>query len=167
MSTRVALLALGLAASVTLVGCHRPHGAIMPYTGGSQTYYSYETMPKTVRLVDLRTNEVVFSMDIPVGKQLSLDFVADGGDNEVYTPDLMRYEVFDMGTQMGKLRNSLTVPAARNRRIEVFLRQGTEYMTAAPERQLRTDELEDRPEWWTPEGGKLPEDPKGLDNYDD
>ena len=166
MSTRLAMIALGLAASATLLGCHRPQGAFISYTGASQTYYSYELQPKTVRVVDLRTNEVIFSMDIPPGKQLSLDFVTGDGDDPVYTPDLMRYEVFDMGTSIGKLHNTMTVPAAANRRIDVTLRQGPEYVTMPPERTLRTDEMEDRPDWWTPAGGDLPENQKGLNNYD-
>ncbi len=167
MSKRITILALGLAASAVLVGCHRPHGAMMSYTGASHTYYSTEMQPKTVRLVDLRTDEVIFSLDIPPGKQLTLDFVDGEGDDPTYSPDLMRYQVFDLGTTMGKLRNSLTVPAATSRRLDMFVRQGPEYVTAAPERQLRTDELEDRPQWWTPAGGELPEDKKGMKSYDD
>jgi hypothetical protein len=30
---------------------------------------------------------------------------------------------------------------------------------------LRTDEMEERPDWWTPEGGEMPEDRRGVDNY--
>lgn len=166
MSPRLSLLALGLFASVAFLGCHRPQGAFMSYTGASQTYYSYEMQPKTVRVMDLRTREVIFSMDIPPGKQLTLDFVEGKGDDEIYSPDLMRYEVFDMGTTMGKLHNTMTVPAAANRRIDITLRPGPEYITAQPERTLRTDEMEDRPDWWTPAGGEMREDSKGLENYD-
>jgi hypothetical protein len=166
MFRRLAMLALGLASVAALPACYSPGGAIMPYTGGAYTYYSYEMKPKTVRVVDLRTNEVVFSMDIPPGKQLTMDFVTGKGDDPIYTPDLMRYEVFDMGTKIGKLHNVMTVPSAANRRIDVTLREGPEYITAPPERTLRTDEMEDRPDWWTPAGGELPEDQKGLKNYD-
>jgi len=60
MSIKTTILALPVAASIALVGCHRPHGGMMSYTGGSYTYYSYETMPKTIRIVDLRTDEVIF-----------------------------------------------------------------------------------------------------------
>jgi hypothetical protein len=159
-------LGLGFASLAALSACHRPHGATMAYTGGSYTYYSYEMKPKTVRVVDLRTNEVVFSMDIPPGKQLTMDFVEGKGDDPIYTPDLLRYEVFDMGTTIGKLHNVMTVPSASNRRIDVYLREGPEYITVPPERALRTDEMEDRPDWWTPAGGELPDDQKGLKNYD-
>ncbi len=170
-SPRAVLSGIALAAVVagglTLAGCHRPHGAFIPYTGGSYTYFSTETMPKTLRLIDLRSSDVFFEMDIPPGKQLTIDFVDGDGDDPVQTPDLMRYEIFDLGTETGKLTNAMSVPGASSRMIEVVLRDGVEYITAAPDRSLRTDELADRPAWWTPEGGKLPDDDTGLTIYDD
>ena len=167
MSIRTLCLTSVLAASAGLVaGCYRPHGALMSYSGGAQTYYSTEMQPKTVRVLDLRTGEVIFSMDIPVGKQLTLDFSPGEGDDPVYSPDLMQYEIFDMGTMIGKLHNAMSVPSSNSRRVDIYMRPSPEYMTAAPERMLRTDELEDRPEWWTPEGGELPEDGQGGKMYD-
>ncbi|MCP3904286.1 MAG: hypothetical protein GY715_11700 [Planctomycetes bacterium] len=156
-------------ALVTLAtpACHRPQGALMARTGSSQTYASYETLPKTVKITDLRNGEVVFAMDIPVGKQLSLDFLDGEGADPVYAPDLMRYQVFDYGTTTGKLRSMLSVPAASSRRIEVTIRPAPEYAAAASDRVLRTDETGNRPDWWTAEGGELPDDPKGVKNYDD
>ena len=58
MSPRLPLLALGLAASAAFLGCHRPQGAFMSYTGASQTYYSYEMQPKTVRIIDRRADHI-------------------------------------------------------------------------------------------------------------
>jgi hypothetical protein len=165
---RLSLAALTVAGGVLagLTGCHRPHGALIGYTGGSQTYFSTETQPKSVRLVDVRSGETVFAMDIPPGKQLSLKFVEGGGDDPVYTPDSMLYQVFDLGTETGKLRNAMNVPGRFGRRLDVTLRQGPEYVTPAPDRVLRTDEMEDRPDWWTPKGGELPEDDTGIGIYD-
>lgn len=156
-----------LAVLVFASGCYRPGGALMPYTGAPQTYYSTETRPKTVRIVDVRTNDVVFSMDIPVGKQLTMDFEDGAGDDPVYTPDTLRYEVFDLGTKTGKLRSQMSVPNANCRRVDITLRPAPEYAKGDPERPLRTDELADRPDWWTPKGGKLPDDLDGLTIYDD
>lgn len=160
-SVLVISINLSLAAAVVLMalsGCHSPRGGMMPASFGSTTYYSTETSPKTITLIDLRTGEEVFVMDIPVGKQLTLDFRAGMGDDPVYTPDLMRYQVFDMGTSIGRLRNSITVPSAASRRIDVDIRHGIEYAEQPPEEQLRTDELADRPDWWTPRGGEMPDD---------
>ena len=139
---------------------------MMAYTGASQTYFSTEMIPKTVRVVDLRTNEVVFTMDIPTGKQLSIKFVEGGGSDPVYAPDTMLYQVFDLGTQTGKLRNAMNVPTASSRRVDVTLRTGPEYITVSPDRLLRTDELEERTDWWTPQGGSVESDNTGLTIYD-
>ncbi|MHC5024002.1 MAG: hypothetical protein ACYTGG_08830 [Planctomycetota bacterium] len=141
------------------VGCamHTPEGGSMPFTGGSHTFYSTETSPKTVSIIDLRTDEEIFKVEIPVGKQLTFDFVEELGDDVVYTPDLMRYEIWPIGTKTGKLRNALSVPNAASRRIDVQVRVGIEYAQSPTDRRLRTDELIDRPDWWTPDGGPLPD----------
>lgn len=165
------LSALAVVAGATIAtvgtGCHRPQGALLPYTGGSYTYFSYQLRPKTLRLRDLRTDEIVFAMEIPTGKQLTIQFKPDDGDDPVQRPDLMLYQVMDMGTKIGKLRNAMSVPGATTRRIEVDVRDGVEFVQASPDREYRTDELQDRPDWWSPEGGELPDDDAGLTIYDD
>ena len=166
MSRRIMTLALSLAVSAGLAGCLRPQGALMPYSGAPATYWSTETAPKTVRVFDMRTNEVIFSIDIPAGKQLSLDFVAGKGDDPVYSPDLMRWQIFDLETTTGTLKNSMTVPHWSSRRIEVAMRSGPEYTPTHPNEAIRTDQLEDRPTWWTPEGGEIPDNEYGKGNYD-
>ena len=140
-------------------GCvyHSPDGGILPQSGGSHTYYSTQTQPKTVVMTDLRSDEEFFRLEIPAGKQFTFDFLEEEGDDTVNTPDLMRYEIWPIGTTYGRLRNALSVPNAMSRRIDVFLRDG-EYASADPARRLRTDEMIDRPAWWTPEGGPMPED---------
>ena len=148
-----------------LQGCYSPSGGLMPFSGGAITYASSESMQKTVTLIDIRTGEEIFKMDIPAGKQLVIDFDSDEGDDNVYTPDRMKYEMMDRGEKTGKLGNSMTVPNAGSRRIEVSIRHGTEYTPASAMRPLRTDEVADRPAWWTPEGGPMPED-KSVQMYD-
>jgi hypothetical protein len=147
-------------------GCHTPSGGVMPFTGGSSTYYSTPDRPTTVTLVDTRTGEAFFSIEIPVGKQLSLDFVEGGGDDPVTTPDLMRYQIFELGTSYGKLRDALTVPAASCRRIDVDFRLAPEQAPPPPDRELSTDSFLNRPAWWTPQGGPLPRD-AAMTMYDD
>lgn len=144
MLKRVSSLTMLLASAIALAACHSPGGGWYPYSGGSNTYYSYENQPKTVILIDTRTGEEFFSMDIPAGKQLTFDFVTDEGDDPVYRPDLMRWEVWDMFTYTGQLKNTLSVPNAACRRVDVFLRGGPEYKPAEPGSELRTDELEAR-----------------------
>ncbi|HWB19674.1 MAG TPA: hypothetical protein VG711_05185 [Phycisphaerales bacterium] len=157
-------LALGLS-SALITGCYSPEGGWLPHSGGPVTYYSTEEYPKTITLVDTRTNEVLFTMDVPVGKQLSIDFDAGQGDDPVNTPDLMRYSVWDIGTMYGRLGNSLSVPNASCRRVDMSIRPGVEYAQKSKEAQLRTDQESDRPDWWTSKGGPLPEQ-KTTNMYD-
>ena len=140
MKTTLPLLTAAIA-SITLGGCYSPSGGIMPFSGGAYTYTSSETQQKTVTLLDLRNGEEIFRVDIPPGKQLVMDFDKDEGDDNVYTPDRMRYEIMDRGEKTGKLSNSMTVPNSASRRIEVSLRNEVEYTPASamrPHPLLRT-----------------------------
>lgn len=166
MQTR--LLPFGvLAASLTLLatGCHSPGGALINFTGGTQTYASTESSPKTVVVTDVRSGEVVFEQEIPPGKQLTMDFLPEEGDDPVMRPDLMRYEVWEIGTRFGKLRNVLPVPNAASRRVDFYIRETLEYAPEPENLIYRTDQMADTPSWWTPEGGDMPDDGKQV--YDD
>lgn len=164
--TRLHTIGLLLAALFT-AGCYTPQGGLMPASSGALTYYSTSEEPKTIVLLDMRNGENIFEMQIPVGRQLVMQFFADSGDDPVYSPDLMKYEIMDIGTWYGSLDNSMTVPDAYSRRIDVFIRPGDRYEPAEPNRPLRTDELADRPEGWTPSGGKADHRPDPVTTYDD
>lgn len=170
MSLRCILAVTSLFAVGVVSGCnqHRPNnGGMWSYTGGSQTIASTELVQKSVRMIDTRSGEVFFSLDIPPGKQLTFDFDRDEGDDAVYTPDIMRYEVKDVSDTFGKLTNAMTVPNEASRRVEVFATQSATYRLQDPEQtSLRTDRPEDRPDWWTPRGGALPDAHRGS-GYDD
>ena len=164
--TRLHTIGLLLAALFT-AGCYTPQGGLMPASSGALTYYSTSEEPKTIVLLDMRNGENIFEMKIPVGKQLVMQFYTDSGDDPVYTPDLLKYQVMDLGTQYGSLQNSVTVPDAYSRRIDVFRRPGEKYEAPEPNRQLRTDEVADRPPGWTPQGGKDDYRPDPITTYDD
>lgn len=151
------ILTIMTISATSLSGCYSPKGGLMPYSGGAETYFSYEVRPVTIVLKDLRNDQVVFTMDVPGGKQLTLQFFEGKGDDKVYSPDLMKYAVLDIGSSSGSLSSALTVPPAPARRIDVFYRDGTEYTPAAAAAHYRTDQLADRPAWWTPQGGPMPE----------
>ncbi|MCL4210612.1 MAG: hypothetical protein HRU76_04485 [Phycisphaeraceae bacterium] len=163
---RLHTLLIPLAALTLLTGCHSPQGAFMPYTGGTQTLHSTETSPKTFRLIDLSTGETAFEIDIPAGHQLTYDFIEKGGDDPVSRPSLMRYEIFAIGTRTGRLRNSISVPAATARRADWYIRDGMEARPEPPEYRFRTDRVEDRPDWWSPRGGAMPNEGIKTTLYD-
>ncbi|MHC4094354.1 MAG: hypothetical protein ACYSVY_29470 [Planctomycetota bacterium] len=142
-------LILSVAAALILAGCYSPSGGLIKRRHAANTYYSTESKPATVTIVDTRTEEPFFTIEIPVGKQLTLDFQEGKGDDPDLTPDLMVYQIFDLGTSIGKLRNSVTVPNAYSRRIDVDYRPAPEEAPPSPDK-----------------GGPRPED-KSKTLYDD
>lgn len=162
---RLLTVAFGVGLVLSLSGCFTPGGGIMPKSGGPQTYPSTETRQTSLRMIDMRDGKEFFAIDIPPGKQLVIQFVKGDGDDPVYRPDMLRYEVMDDGKSTGKLENSMSVPNGPSRRIDVFVNQKVAYGTAPPGRELRTDEVADRPDWWTAEGGPAPKE-TGSSMYD-
>ncbi|MCA9290363.1 MAG: hypothetical protein KDA25_04490 [Phycisphaerales bacterium] len=157
---------LGAVGMMTMPGCYTPDGGFWPRTGAAQTYYSTERQAKVVTIVDTRTNEAVFTAEIPIGHQLTLDFVSNRGDDPVMSPDLMRYAIWPKGKTTGTLRNSQSVPSADSRMIVVDLVDGPGYSTAPPTARYRVDSPQSRPAWWSEEGGRMP-DTINADPYDD
>jgi hypothetical protein len=93
-----------------ITGCYAPDGGFNPTSGRGFTYESTSMRPLTVSVIDTRTEEPFFTMEIPPGKQLTFSFKEGGGDDPVYTPDRMNYSVWDNGVTTGHLDNQLTCP---------------------------------------------------------
>lgn len=155
-----------LLTTITACQMYKPGGnAFFNGPNSAATWESTEEFPKTVTLIDTRSGERLFIMEVPVGKKLVIDFVKDAGDNTVLTPDLMMWEVFSSDVGYGPLSNSMTVPNGWSRRIDVTLRDSSEYANPIADRPLRVDEVNDQPDWWTPDGGSVDaSDPS--DGYD-
>ncbi|MDP7005621.1 MAG: hypothetical protein QF718_05370 [Phycisphaerales bacterium] len=153
----------------SMSGCQMYTPGGNPYSNGpnsAATWESTEEVPKKVSLIDTRSGERLFVLEIPVGKKLVIDFVEGSGDNEVFTPDLMMWEVFQKNISYGPLSNSLTVPNRWSRRIDVEIRPSSEYAHPMSDRPLRVDEINDQPDWWTPDGGQIDtSDP--INGYDE
>ncbi|MBL1216872.1 MAG: hypothetical protein D8M59_05190 [Planctomycetes bacterium] len=125
------LILVWLASTVLLVGTT---GCVPWYQPGDQGFEksvhiwtSQEHQPATVTLYDTRTGEAVWSIDVPPGKWLATRFRTGLGNDEVYRPDLLEYSLFDEGRSYGQLRSSISVPADTSRRVELTIRDGTEY----------------------------------------
>ena len=144
--------------TVILSGCEMYTPGGNPFTNGpnsAATWESTEEFPKTITLIDTRSGERLFVMEVPVGEKLVIDFVTDAGDNEVMTPDLMMWEIFPSSISYGPLSNALTVPNRWSRRIDVAIRESSEYAHPMVDRPLRVDEVNDQPDWWTSDGGEI------------
>lgn len=122
-----ATLAAGLGAS----GCG-PAYRTWYNEGGSgaaidqYTWISRPHEPKSVMLVDTRTESVFWSVDIPVGKQLTVRFYEDESPENIQTPALMRWDLQDAGTNFRRLENAQLVPPANSRRLEWEFRPAPE-----------------------------------------
>lgn len=122
-----ALVALG-------AGCAGPGHAYRGYhdeggTGMSQDTFVYVSRPhepKTITLIDTRSGEALWTMDVPVGSKLVIDFEADESEGVPERPDLMRWELMNDTDLLGRLDNAMPVPAATARRLDVTLRPGPE-----------------------------------------
>ena len=119
------------AAAVGLIatgGCYMKEG---PWYSGNAalTYESTSLRPKTISLIDTRTQEVLWSVDVPVDQQLVVAFVQDGADNDDETmPDLMKWQIFDAGKLFGNLENRMPVPNRHARLLELALRPAPEML---------------------------------------
>jgi len=132
-----------------------------PFTNGPDSAATWESTvasPKTITIIDTRSGEQFFVMEVPVGQKLVIDFIEGAGDNDVFTPDLMTWAVFPIGgsgSGYGPLTNAQTVPDRWSRRLDVTLRPTNEYANPMSDIPLRVDEVNDQPGWWTSEGGEL------------
>ncbi|MDI9403822.1 MAG: hypothetical protein QM516_08115 [Limnohabitans sp.] len=161
--SKTVLVAATLATLTTLGGCYTPGGGWYPYSGGGYTYISSEMRPVTITIFDTRTEEPFFKMEIPAGKQLTLNFLEGKGDDPVLRPDRMVYSLWDAGTQTGRLTNQLTCPPTGCRRIAYDIRSAPEWREEPPEFENRIDAVKGNPPWWTPQGGALPPETKWYD----
>ena len=145
-----------VASALLLPGCYSSKGGVYPYSGGGYTYLSSEMRPVTVTVVDTRTEQPFFKLDIPPGKQLTMNFLEGQGDDPVERPDRMVYAIWDAGTATGTLDNQLTCPPEGCRRIVYDIRNAPEWREEPPEYADRIDSHRQKPAWWTPQGGELP-----------
>lgn len=129
--TRTRLGWLMLAGALGLNGCYYEGGPLS--SQDRFTYVSRPFQPWTVDLVDVRTGEVIWSVDVPVGEQLVVDFQAapSGKAKDAWRPDTMLWDVVPSGRRFGALSNKLAVPDRNSRRLEPKIRSIPE-MPAEP-----------------------------------
>jgi hypothetical protein len=87
--TAAAVPALGLTAALALVGCSQDR----------HVFRSTSIQPKSVSIVEVETNNTLWSKDVPAGQQLLIDFSRGGrGFEEYSSPDVpadkMKWELW-------------------------------------------------------------------------
>ena len=126
MTTRRLALAL-LALPVAFAGCAHSEGGNMK-SDDQFTYVSTSYQPKTLVLLDTRDGEELWSVDVPVGQKLVVQFLKDKARNATpENPDLMKWEVGPASQSRLSLRNAIPVPGADARRLDLSLREVPEW----------------------------------------
>lgn len=127
---KTATTALAAAVLLTSVGCA---GLGMNASRDRFDYESHPLMPATVTILDTRTGEAVWSMDVPVGQKLAIRFYDDreADDASGTLPALMRWQVVDLDDSADSLKNEVAVPLVTSRKINYELREGPEYASDA------------------------------------
>jgi len=92
----------------------------------SHTYVSTASKPLTVAVIDTRTDETVWSIDVPLGKQLSMKFHEGKGSDDEFMPDLVTWGLFRPGKQFGNRAQSQPVPPSNARLLDVSVRESAE-----------------------------------------
>ncbi|MFG0251436.1 MAG: hypothetical protein ACF8NJ_01020 [Phycisphaerales bacterium JB038] len=132
MRTRRALLLGAFAAAAMLLGgcksAYFPGGNFR--SANTFTYISTTSAPKTITLLDTRSGEEIWSVDVPVGHQLTMSFRDGEGDDPVYLPDLMQYRISPERFYFGRLDSQISVPNENSRRVVMTLRPSPEYPPA-------------------------------------
>ena len=126
MKYRPAAILTSAAVLAALSACGIPGN----YPGGplaSEDRYCYVSTvdyPQTLTLVDVRSGEQIWSVDIPIGQQCVVRFFEDYKTDNPQRPDLMRWQLQKAGKTFGDLDNAMPVPAADSRRVDVTFRTG-------------------------------------------
>lgn len=124
---RSAFLLAALVGGLWIVpGCTGYRHAYDPGGSGASrdmfTYWSEPHMPQTVELIDLRTGETLFAVDIPPRQQLVVKFKKNHSEKDAWMPDIMKWDLMPRGDKYSKLDNSMPVPPSFSRRLDVSLR---------------------------------------------
>ncbi|MEM8834972.1 MAG: hypothetical protein AAGD00_04035 [Planctomycetota bacterium] len=129
---RFAAGALAVGVTLPLSGCFTNTQSGLTGSRDKHTYVSTTWRPWTVTLVDTRTGEPLWSVDVPVGQQLVVDFTEGSGPNE-YKPDMMAWRLMEAGRLgFGGSKNRIPVPSQYARRIEPTLRPVPEFPGVTP-----------------------------------
>lgn len=98
-------------------------------------YKSTPHLPVTVTLVDTRTDEEVWSQDVPVGSALKLAFRRNGTHDDPYGVSVMTWRWTGKAEQAGERSGRLTVPTRDVRRIDLHYRDPVERYVPVPPSQ--------------------------------
>lgn len=95
------------------------------YADGRFSYASTPDYPYNVSLVNTVTGEVLWTYEVPVGKQLNIRFL-EAYDAKASGQDVMKWDLSPIGRATNTLANSMPCPAAPSRILKVYVRDRPE-----------------------------------------
>ncbi len=122
-----------LALAALLSGCYSsfsPGGN--SFSNNHFTYASDAWSPKSVELIDTRTGQTLWSVDVPVGKKITMKFERNLGQAETSFPDRMTWVVQNLKSNSWRGKQEMIVPGRDARLVELSIRPAPEY----PEEQV-------------------------------
>lgn len=111
-------------AALAAGGCQRYLEGGSGITDDTHTYVSTSELPKTVTLKDTTSHEVLWTVEVPVGRKLVVRFYPDRFKDNLAAPDMMRWDLIDPERNSGELANAVAVP--KSRLLEWSLRESGE-----------------------------------------
>lgn len=143
--------------AATAAGCYTEGGSHISLD--RQVWVSRAFSPITASVIDARTGEAIWSVDVPVGQKVVFDFRGPNSNpaNDPVYPDIMDWNVMPEHSQTTPLSRSVPVPSRDARRIEMTLRKAPEL----PERIPAVQSADSRRETGRPRPA-LPNDPPGT-----
>ncbi|MBL8757880.1 MAG: hypothetical protein JNK35_05565 [Phycisphaerae bacterium] len=133
---RVGLVALAGLAVASAGGCWTPGGPMS--SQDRYTYVSTEWMPQTVTIVDTRTQQAIWSQEVPAGQKLVMQF----RDSDTYSdkkapdpafPDALEWDLWPRDKEWGTPARLSWVPKAAVRRVDVKMRATPEGEPVEPD----------------------------------
>lgn len=94
-------------------GCQRYLEGGSGMADDTHTYVSTSELPKTVTLKDTTSHEVLWTVEVPVGRKLVVRFYPDRFKDNQAAPDMMRWDLIDPDRETGELVNVAAVPKSR------------------------------------------------------
>ncbi len=119
-----------------LGGCWNPGGLGASYD--RYTYVSTEWQPQTVSIIDTRTQQAIWSQEVPVGQKLVMrfrdsdDYYDKAAPDPAY-PDALEWDVWPRTKEFGEPSRVSWVPKSRVRRVDVRFRPAPEQVPLEPE----------------------------------
>lgn len=144
-----------VAGSLSLGGCGLPF--VDDRGDDNFRYDSTPFLPATVTLVDTRTEEEVWTFDVPVGNCVILHFSGNGSADDPYGDAEMEWVVKGTARYDGEARGSLQVPTRGARRIDVTYRDSVERAFAG--QAFERVESAPEPGWASVPGAPVADEP--------